>query len=176
MFVLKRDYGSGFFNIQEIAPSDVADFIECGVAIFGSETHASYAQSLLGAVSAPHWKPNHQQHGRVLTDEHPFFVPANGDAFTREWLRLMCSEVRLHLAQHHLPAKEAVFDIPTDVPAPAPWAILVSRSNNQIYVVDRLGNVVGAKTKDELVRMKQTTFELEAATAVRHHLAVIDIE
>ena len=62
MFVLKRDYGSGFFNIQEIAPSDVADFIECGVAIFGSETHASYAQSLLGAVSAPHWKPNHQRY------------------------------------------------------------------------------------------------------------------
>lgn len=63
------------------------------------------------------------------------------------------------------------------------WALAPSHGRNPrplgrggCQVVDRLGNVVGAKTKDELVRMKQTTFELEAATAVRHHLAVIDIE
>jgi hypothetical protein len=176
MYALRKDFISNFFYTHLLVASDVVDFIELGVAVFGSETHASYASSVLGTISAPNWKPDFEKHGRLLTEDHPFFIPKNVTEFTQEWLRVMCSEVRLRIAQIDLPARETVFDIPMLDPAPAPWAIVVSRSNKQFYVVDRAGNVVGARGKEALLRMKQTTFEFEAATGVSRHLEIIEVE
>lgn len=120
------------------------------IAMFYSKTHADFAKSLLETRQSPNWQFDITKHGHVLSDDQPFFCPHDHKEFNDQWLRIMTSHARLHLAQHSGDA-EMVFIIKDLLtPPPTPWTFLADSSNGYIFTVDAAGVLFGANTKELL--------------------------
>ena len=49
MHALLKNFENNIFQIRNVKPTDIDDFIQMGVALFDDYTHATYAKSLLEA-------------------------------------------------------------------------------------------------------------------------------
>ena len=161
MHALLKNFENNFFSIKDVKASDIEDFIQIGVTLFSDYTHATYAKSLLEAFEPPMWTTSYLRHGYLLNDDFPYFCARSTELFNSEWIRLMCSEARAQLQRADLPAIKAVFDVNAKLPPPTPWSIIYSITEGEFYVVDREGHVVGAGSKERLIRASTLTFEAE---------------
>lgn len=174
MHALLKNFENNIFQIRNVKPTDIDDFIQMGVALFDDYTHATYAKSLLEAYEPPLWKTSYLRHGYLLNDDFPYFCAHSNERFNTEWIRLMYSEARVQLQKAALPAVKAVFNVDSKSPPPTPWSIIYSLTEEEFFVVDRAGHVVGAASKERLVNSAKLTFEpelIEASTGV--HLELI---
>lgn len=177
MYALRKHYHDDFFAVEPVRGEDVQVLLDEGCALFTCETHAKYAQSILGAAEPPTWKPDPGAHGSILSDEDPYFCPDHPELFTSEWMNLMTQECRLRVAQaskNRNAATELRFYLSSSTPAPGPWAIIHTRSTEEIFIVDRGGIVIGAMSHQRLDEMKGVTFANELERSPANHLDLVE--
>ncbi len=99
MYLLQKSFNNDLFMVQEVQPEDVETWLENRVSLFASETHAAYAQTLLGTMQAPSWTPDFRKYGTILSPDFPYFCAKNVREFNDAWLRIIATEVRLRIMQ-----------------------------------------------------------------------------
>lgn len=177
MYALRKHYKDDFFDVELVQGEDVFALLDEGCAMFSCETHAKYAQAVLGATEPPTWKPDPDAYGSILSEDDPYFCPDNQELFAAEWLNLMTQECRLRVAQvskNRNAATDLRFLLLSGNPAPGPWSIVRTRSTEEIFIVDRGGRVIGAMSHQRLEEMNGVTFANELERSPANHLDLIE--
>ncbi len=177
MYLLQKSFNNDLFMVQEVQPEDVETWLENRVSLFASETHAAYAQTLLGTMQAPSWTPDFRKYGTILSPDFPYFCAKNVREFNDAWLRIMATEVRLRIMQKINFVEEIHFSI-SDImnPPPAPWLCLVDRESQKVLVVDRTGMALGGSEKNLVTAVKHKfRFTRDLLASSGKHLEMIEV-